>query len=73
MDTFVGGGYSRVMVFNATFNNISVISWRSAFLVEKTGVPGKNHRLSVFSERQCMTLNDFGWKSKKKYNVKLVC
>jgi hypothetical protein len=25
------------MVFNATFNNISVISWRSALLVEETG------------------------------------
>jgi len=25
------------MMFNATFNNISVISWRSALLVEKTG------------------------------------
>jgi hypothetical protein len=24
-----------VMVFNATFNNISVISWRSVLLVEK--------------------------------------
>jgi hypothetical protein len=24
------------MVFNATFNNISVISWRSDLLVEKT-------------------------------------
>ena len=24
------------MVFNATFNNISVISWRSILLVEKT-------------------------------------
>ena len=31
------------MVFNATFNNISVISWRSVLLVEGTGVPGKNH------------------------------
>jgi len=30
------------MVFNATFNNISVISWRSVLLVEETGVPGKN-------------------------------
>ena len=29
------------MVFNATFNNISVISWRSVLLVEETGVPGK--------------------------------
>ena len=27
------------MVFNATFNNISVISWQSVFLVEETGVP----------------------------------
>ena len=27
------------MVFNATFNNISVISWRSGLLVEETGVP----------------------------------
>jgi hypothetical protein len=33
-----------VMVFNATFNNISVISWRSVSLVEETGVPGENHR-----------------------------
>jgi hypothetical protein len=30
----------RIMVFNATFNNISVISWQSVFLVEETGVPG---------------------------------
>jgi hypothetical protein len=27
------------MVFNATFNNISVISWQSFLLVEKIGVP----------------------------------
>jgi len=32
------------MVFNATFNNISGISWRSVLLVEETGVPGENHR-----------------------------
>ena len=32
------------MVFNATLNNISVISWHSVLLMEKTGVPGKNHR-----------------------------
>jgi hypothetical protein len=30
----------RVVVLNVTFNNISVISWRSVFLVEETGVPG---------------------------------
>ena len=33
-----------VMVFNATFNNISVISWLSILLVEKTGVPEENHQ-----------------------------
>jgi hypothetical protein len=32
-----------VMVFNATFNNISVMSWQSVLLVEKTRVPGGNH------------------------------
>jgi len=32
------------MVFNATFNNILDISWRSVLLVEETGVPGENHR-----------------------------
>ena len=31
------------MMFNATFNNISDISWRSVLLVEETGVPGENH------------------------------
>jgi hypothetical protein len=28
--------------FNATFNNILVISWQSALLVKETGVPGEN-------------------------------
>jgi len=32
------------MVFNATFNNISVISWRSVLQVEETGVSSVNHR-----------------------------
>ena len=31
------------MVFNATFNNISAISWRSVLLVEETGGPGEDH------------------------------
>ena len=34
-----------LMVFNATFNNISVILWLSVLLVEETGVPGENHSL----------------------------
>jgi len=45
VDTIVGNLYRvriRVMAFNATFNNISVISWRSVLLVEETGVPGEN-------------------------------
>jgi hypothetical protein len=33
-----------LMVINATFNNISVLSWRSVLLVEETGVPGEYHR-----------------------------
>ena len=37
----------RFMVFNATFNNISVISWQSVLLVEETGVPGENHGPAV--------------------------
>ena len=33
-----------LMVLNATFNNISVISWQSILLVEENGGPGENHR-----------------------------
>jgi hypothetical protein len=33
-----------LMVFNATFNNISAISWQSVLMVEETEVPGENHR-----------------------------
>jgi hypothetical protein len=33
----------RVMVFNATFNNILVTLWSSDLLVEETGVPGKKN------------------------------
>jgi len=33
----------RAMVFNTTFNNISVVSWRSVLLLEETGVSGENH------------------------------
>ena len=43
-----------VMVFNDTFNNISVVSWRSALLVEETRVPGENHRPAA---SHCQTLS----------------
>jgi hypothetical protein len=34
----------RVVMVNATFNNISVISGRSVLLAEETGVPGENNK-----------------------------
>jgi hypothetical protein len=44
------------MVFNAPFNSISVISWRSVSLVEETGAPGKNHR-PVATHSQTLSYN----------------
>ena len=41
------------MVFNATFNNISVISWRSVLLVEEAV---ENHRPAA-SHRQTLSHN----------------
>ena len=32
-----------LIVFNATFNNVSVILWWSVLLVEETVMPGENH------------------------------
>ena len=34
----------RLMVFNATLNNILAVLWRSVFFMEETGIPGENHR-----------------------------
>jgi len=45
-----------LMVFNATFNNISVVSWRSVLLVEETGGPGENHQ-PVASHWQTLSHN----------------
>jgi hypothetical protein len=39
------------IVFNATFNNISVIAWWSVLFVEKTGVPGETTDLSQVSDK----------------------
>ena len=47
---------SGVMVFNATFNNISVILWSSIFLVEETGVLRENYR-PVVSHWQTLSHN----------------
>ena len=45
-----------LMVFNATFNNITVLSWRSVLLVEETGVTAENHR-PVTSHWQTLSHN----------------
>ena len=41
----------EVIVFNATVNNISVISWRSVLLVEETGVPKKTTDLPQVTDK----------------------
>jgi hypothetical protein len=48
-----------VMVFNATVNNISVISWRSVLLVEETG---------VFLEK----ITDLSQVTDKRYHINVV-
>jgi hypothetical protein len=45
-----------LMVFNTTFNSISVILWQSVLLVEETGGPGENHR-PVASHWQTLSHN----------------
>jgi len=32
-----------ILVFNATFSNISAISWQPVLVVAEAGVPGENH------------------------------
>ena len=44
------------MVFNATFNNISVILWQTVLLMEETGMPGENHQ-PVPSHCQTLSYN----------------
>jgi hypothetical protein len=39
------------MVFNITFNNISVLSWQSVLLVEETGIPEKTTDLSQVTDK----------------------
>ena len=42
------------MLFKATYNNISVTSWRSVLLVEETRGPRENHRPAA-SHRQTLS------------------
>ena len=46
------GAMDRIIVFNTTFNNISVISWRAVLLVEETGVPGETIDLSQITDKR---------------------
>jgi hypothetical protein len=39
------------MVFSATFNNMSAISWLSVLMVEETGVLGENHDLPQITDK----------------------
>jgi len=39
------------MMFNATFNNSSVISWRSVIFTEETGVPEKTTDMSQVTDK----------------------
>ena len=45
-----------VIVFKATFNNSSIISWWPVLLVDETGVPGENHQ-PVASHWQTLSHN----------------
>jgi hypothetical protein len=51
----------RVIVFNTTFNNISVILWWSVLLVEETRVPGENQIWFFMSKKEIIWLW-FHWK-----------
>ena len=48
--------YGWFKVFNATFYNISAISWQSVLLMEETWIFGENHR-RVASHRQMLPHN----------------
>ena len=43
-DIIFGDRAMAMMVLDATFDNISVLSWRSALLVEESEVLGENQR-----------------------------
>jgi hypothetical protein len=51
------------MVFNTTFNNISVISWQSVLLVEETGVP--REKIIKIENRKYLLLKNYSFGVKK--------
>jgi hypothetical protein len=52
-----------MLVFNAIFNNISAMSWRSVLLVKETGVTEENHQPGI-GVRTKMTKDKGRWKFK---------
>jgi hypothetical protein len=45
------------MVLNATFSNISVVSWRSVLLVEETKVhANRGHGVGIFTDPEKITV-----------------
>jgi hypothetical protein len=51
------GGICWFMVFNATFNNISVKSWRLVLLLEEIGVPEKTTDLLQVTDKLILSHN----------------
>jgi hypothetical protein len=47
------------MVFNATFNNISVILWRSVLLIEENEIPrtGENQSIKQYTNSQLIYIS----------------
>ena len=48
-----------LMVFNAAFNNISVVSWRAVSLVEETGVPRETTDLPQVTDKLYSVFRSF--------------
>ena len=64
-----------LLVFNATFNNISVISWRSVLLVEEAGVPGENTDMSPVTDKIYYLLDrvHIAWAGLELTTLVLIC
>ena len=81
---YQAGARVTTMVLNTTFKNISVISWRTALLVEETWVPSENYRpVAYISEWSTCFEKQYWWVQKDllynsilfhvEFNQKLPC
>jgi hypothetical protein len=64
--------WKGVMVFNATFNNISAILWRSVLLVEDIGDSESRKSLTNFIALCCTPLHDRDSNSKHQWWLALI-